>query len=270
MTARMIDAYKRHLVAAGYASTTTEDSGKLLRRVDAELPCGLPVATRSELVAWLAQPDWSAQTRKTYHDHLCRFYAWAADPADPWISYDPAAGLPTPRVPQRLPRPATDEQVRVCSRCDTMPWRLHTVLAAYAGLRPCEIARLQREHVDQAWVLVRLGKGRKDRRVPTHPRVWELVAPLPDGPLTHYPDGRRATPSWVSKRTAEHLHRRHHLPITLYNLRHWYGTCVQAGQGDIRVTQAAMGHSSPVTTAGYTEVSDARLLAAVLALPDLT
>lgn len=271
----MIQAHIRHMTAAGYAANTIRDAGRLLDRVNAELPFGLPTALPEELAEWLAQqgqsretPDegWSRQTRKTYRDHLCRFYRWAADTSDPWIDTNPATGLRAPRVPVGLPRPATDEQVRICVTRAAQPWRLHCMLAAHAGLRPCEIARLRREDIDEQWVHIHLGKGDKSRRIPTHRRIWAAVEPLPAGPLTHR---RTATAQWVSQATARHIRRTLRIDVTLYNLRHWYGTRVQAAQGDIRVTQELMGHSSPVTTSRYTQVSDRRLRSAIDALPDL-
>lgn len=270
ITADMITAHRRYLVVAGYAESTIRGADELLTRVDTELPFGLPTASPEELVGWLARPHWSTQTRKTYRDHLARFFAWAANPTDPWIDRDPTAGLPRLRVPARLPRPATHEQARICLTQTSPPWRLCCLLAAYAGLRPCEIARLHREHVDPQWLSVHQGKGGRSRRVPTHPLVWRVVEPMPAGPLVRRPDGAPVSPAWVSKRTAEVLRRVYRLPIALYSLRHWYGTYIQAGQGDNRVTQELMGHASPVTTAGYTAVSDGRLRAAVDTLPTFT
>lgn len=266
----MVTAHRRYLTAAGYAANTIRDAAELLLRVDADLPFGLAVASAEELVGWLAQQDWTTQTRKTYRNHLRRFFKWAADSDDPWISFDPSAGIPSPKVAARLPRPATDEQVRRCCHDIGMPWRLHCRLAAYAGLRSCEIARLAREQVDPVWLAVERGKGGKDRRIPTHPLIWQLVEAMPPGPLARRPDGSPASPEWVSKRTAEVLRREYRIGVALYNLRHWYGTNVQVGQGDLRVTQELMGHSSPATTAIYTQVSDVRLRAAIQGLPDIT
>lgn len=290
ITAEMIAAHQRYLTAAGYAATTIRDAGELLARVDADLPYGLPTATHEEIVDWLAQRydphaeerPWSRQTRKTYRDHIARFGAWAADPVDPWIDRDPAAALPRLRVPARLPRPAKHEHTRAACLLTDMPWRLCCRLAAYAGLRPCEIARLRREDVDRNWLII-LGKGDRSRRVPTHPVIWSTVEHLPpgapirlgngrlvSGPLVRRPNGEPATGDWVSKSAGLALRKLYGLPISLYRLRHWYGTYVQAGQGDDRVTQELMGHASPVTTAGYTAVSDARLRAAIESLPTWT
>lgn len=264
----MIDAHLTYLRASGYSRTTISDAGKLLHRLDAELPQGLPVALPEELAAWLAHdPDWSRQTLATYRLHIVRFYRWATDDSDRWLDYDPSEGLRSIRVPRRLPRPALDEHVRQALQLPA-PWGLHCKLAAYAGLRPCEIAIQRREDISADLVVVTHGKGDKSRVVPTDPIVWDAVRRMPPGLVTWRRDGRPVTAEWVSKRTAERLRRRG-LPISLYWLRHWFGTNVQAGQGDVRVTQELMGHASPNTTMGYTQVTSRRMRDAVATLPRL-
>lgn len=270
MGQEMIDAHLTYLRAQGYSPNTIRDARRCLTRLDRDLPYGLPVALPEELAEWLARDNWSRQTRKTYRDHIARFFAWATDPADPWVDRNPAIGLRAPRVPTGLPRPAADHDVQLCVTTAAQPWRMHCILAAYAGLRPCEIAQLRREDVDEQWLHVHRGKGGRDRRIPTHPAVWAAVRDLPPGPVTRQVNGRPATAQWVSQMTARYMHRTLRLDITLYNLRHWYGTVTQAVQGDARVTQELMGHASLTTTARYTAVSDLRLRAAIAALPDLT
>ncbi|WP_238452087.1 tyrosine-type recombinase/integrase [Micromonospora sp. 4G55] len=265
----MIDAHCTHLRYRGRSENTIRDAAKLLRRLDRELPAGLPVATLPELEAWLAHnPNWSAQTRETYRLHMVRFFRWAVRPSDPWVDDDQCTKLEPITVPASLPRPALTEHVRAaCTQLPT-PWRYHCILAAYAGLRPCEIARLRREDVTEQVMYVMRGKGGKRRAVPTHPVIWTAVAPLRPGLITYRHSGATVTPAWVSQRTADQLHK-HDLPITLYNLRHWFATRVQEGQGDLRVTQELMGHSSPNTTSIYTQVVNSRGRAAVATLPRL-
>lgn len=55
----------------------------------------------------------------------------------------------------------------------------------------------------------------------------------------------------------------------LHRLRHWYGTTVQQLQGDLLVTQRALRHRQPTTTAGYARVTDPRVAEAVRSLPIL-
>lgn len=263
-TAEIIEAHRRWMRAGGYADNTVRDACKLLYRADGLLPYGLPVATGDELADLLATDGWSAQTRATYRQHLCRLYAWAADGG--WIDFDPSTKLRRPRVPPGVPNPPPDVQVAAALRLG-WPWRLHIILAAYAGLRCCEIATIGREHITQARLRV-TGKGGRTRIVPTDPYVWQTVAPLPAGPVAVRRDGRPATPAWVSVRTAEHLHR-HGLPFTLHRLRDWYATKALDHCGNLRVVQELLGHASPATTAIYTKISIEQKAAAVAGLPRL-
>lgn len=261
----MIAAHRAWLTAAGLARTTVSDAARCLRQANREMSHGLPTADRTEITAWLASPQWSAQTRKTYRDHVVRFFRWAADPADPWLDRDPTVGIPAPRVPRRLPRPAPDRLVWAACTVPPMPYLLHCRLAAYGGLRPCEIARLHRGHISADWVTVHQGKGGRSRRVPTHRLVWDLVRDMPDGPVTHRARAR-VTARWVAGGTAALLRRRG-IDTSLYPLRHWYATRAQMAQGDARVTQELLGHASLATTMVYTQVSDSRLRSTVDALP---
>lgn len=263
-TTQIIEAHRTWMTAGGYAGNTMRDACKLLYRADRQLPYGLPVATGDELAVLLATDGWTAQTRATYRQHICRFFPWAVEHG--WIDFDPSTRLRRPRVPAGVPDPPPDEQVAAALRLG-WPWRLHVILAAFAGLRCCEIATVAREDITQVRLRV-TGKGGKTRLVPTDPYVWQAVAGKPAGPVARHPDGRPATPAWVSCRTAEHLHR-HGLPFTLHRLRDWFATKALDHCGDLRVVQELLGHSSPATTAVYTQVSDRRKAAAVAGLPRL-
>lgn len=267
-TQETIKAHLTHLRAQGLADNTIRDANRTLNAADAGLPNGLRSAYPHELTAWLANPAWSRQTRATYRQHLVRFYTWATRSEDPWLSYNPAAGLPRPQVRPGLPRPALDEQVHVAITTLDEPWRLHCILAAYEGLRCVEIARLLREQVSEQSVLVH-GKGDRWAAVPTHPLVWSAVRDLPAGPLTRMTNGAPATAHWVSYSTRCKL-RKAGLALSLHRFRHWFGTTIQHHYRDLRVTQTLLRHASPVSTAVYTEVADESRREAVGCLPDLT
>jgi len=260
-TTDMIESHLAWMRAGGYARNTSDDARKLLYRCDTDLPAGLPIATGDELATFLATDGWSTQTRATYRQHLCRFYAWGVQ--DGWIDFDPSTGLRRPRVPAGLPRPATDEQVAACLDRAADPWRLHCVLAAYAGMRSFEIAAAGRDDFTQRRIRVH-GKGGKVRLVPTDPYVWQAIAPLPAGPVAGSRDA-----DWVSIRTAGYLRRRLHIPVSLHMLRHWYATTTLRVHRNLRVVQKLLGHSSPSTTAVYTEVTDEEMAEAVAGLPRL-
>jgi integrase len=277
---KLIAAYEAHMRAAGFAVNTIEDRVKYLVRIDAELPCGLAYATTEELADKLANPAYSRATRATYYGHVRGFYAYHADPRRPvGLDWDPSAGLTRPRVPQGLPRPVTDAELRHALEHAREPWRTYVLLAAYGGLRSFEIVRQTREEITggkSGTITILDGKGGKARVVPTYPLVWGAVENLPRGLLAQPSSSGRLDADFMSSETARYIRKRLDLPgFTLHRCRHWYATMLLrprslGGAGaDLRAVQQLMGHSSPATTAIYTLVTDEQRRIAVAALPAL-
>jgi len=262
-TCELIDLHEQWLVAGGYAAdTTATDAGELLRRINRQMPQSLGTATEAEITAWIARTEWSAQTKASYRTIIQRFFGHAVQAG--YLSLNPSVNLRRPKVPRRLPRPASDEQVRRAVTGLREPWRLHCILAAHAGMRCCEIGRAYRNHFTEERICV-FGKGDKTREVPTHPAIWRAVKGLPPGCLTRPREEQR---DWVSVATSRALHRAG-LPISLHQLRHWFATSLTAGGVNIQVVAELLGHASVATTQVYSLVPTSLLRAAVDALPDL-
>lgn len=206
-----------------------------------------------------------AKARNVWLSTLHAFYVWGirAGHAD----FDPTVAIDRPKLRRALPRPILDEElVVVLEQADAMmgAW---CVLMAYAGLRCAEVAGLTRERVTPGLLHV-VGKGQVERLVPTHPAVLESLRRhgMPrSGPIFLRDDGMPFTANRVSARTGYHL-RRCGSDATPHQLRHWFGTKTYAACRDLRVVQELMGHSSPLTTAGYAAYSRATAEAAVLAI----
>lgn len=262
----MIEAHITWMRAGTFAENTATNAGKLLLRAHRQLPEGLHAATGDELAEWLASnSSWSEQTVSRYYKDLVRFYRWASGGRDPWISWDPSVDLRRPVAHAGLPRPATEEAARVAIYDMREPWRLAARFAGLAGLRPCEIATVRRDDVTERNITIK-GKGGRTRAVPTHPLIWETVASRPGGRLVTDRRGDPYDAEGISKAGAYHL-RKHKLAITLYALRHYFGTTIQERYRDLRVTQELMGHASPTTTQVYTLVTSERMREAIDCLP---
>lgn len=264
----LIERHCAHMRQRGLSENTIHDRCALLRRMDAELPMGLEEALVEELTNWLAGPapepgkrGWSRQTRATYYGHLMGFYEWACDERDPHLSFNPAASLGRPRVPKRVPKPVTDDELDYCLR-HAGRWYLPQLLAAYGTARCCELAILRRHDINQHTVTI-TGKGDKTRVVPTHPLVWEAVRDLPAGRLVP------GTPGEVSRNARRHFDRTGMPEVTMHRLRHWFATTALANGADLITVSLLMGHSSTRTTLAYCEISDRQRRTAILALPVL-
>jgi integrase/recombinase XerC len=267
MTA-LIDEYVDWLRTCSRSRRTIGDRRDILNRIDADLPHGIAAATSDELKVWIYRDDWSPATRETYYGAVRSFFVWATNPYDPKLDFNPTDLLPRPPAIRGLPRPVTDRQLQKILTEARDPFRLWSILAAYAGLRCCEIAQLDRGDITETAIRIRKGKGNKPGVVPTHTAIWAAVKDLPDGPLAFTDTGELAGAKYVSIRTALYFRRNLKMPgVALHRLRHWYGTTTYKHTRDIRVTQELLRHSSPQTTAIYTLVDDEERRAAIQTLP---
>lgn len=228
----------------------------ILRRVEREVGPLLDVTTE-QLRGWLDRPL-ADRSRYTNISHLARFYRWAM--LEGHRADDPTMRLTRPRLRPGLPRPVATADLSVALEQASGAMAAMMALAAFGGLRCCEIAALdgQDVHTDRG-VLVVTGKGRKLRVVPMHPVVVEQLrrhgVPA-QGPV--FTERGRRMPAWrVSHLVRAHLHACG-VVATAHQLRHWFATEAYEACGDLRVVQELLGHSSPATTAVYTQWSQAR------------
>jgi integrase/recombinase XerC len=254
----LIEAHLAHLAELGRSPKTIRTYGTALWAAHRELPYGLPRATRQELAGWLAGYP-SAATRRVYLAAFRCFTRWALKTGH--LDRDEAAQLHRPAPPRALPHPCTDGQLATILGHARQPCRLWSTLAAYAGLRCCEVAGLHREHATAESLRVLHGKGGRPRVVPTHPAVWQALEHLPPGPVA---PGRGS--DYISGRLrAEFL--RLGCDTAAHELRHWYGTTLVASGAGLEQVRILMGHSSVRTTLGYVLVASPALAAAVARLP---
>lgn len=205
-----------------------------------------------------AAAGWAPETSKSVRTAYRAFYRWAH--AAGHVESDPAAPLPPVRVSPGVPRPAP-EHVLAKALADAAPReRLLLMLAAFAGLRCCELARL-----DGSWwgdpMLRVLGKGAKWRLVPvTLPELTTELDLLADAGGPAFPNrltGKPITAGHVSRLLSEAL------PPgwTGHTLRHRFATITLEQTKDLLAVAEVLGHASTETTQRYTRVSRARLLA---------
>lgn len=269
----MTDLIPEHLtwLSTSTRPNTVDARRSLLERASRELPHGLDKAHPTELSEFLTRRrkhrdgvrPWSAATRRVYDSHLREFYGWGV--LFGWYASSPMAHLRRPREPKRAPRPVTDAELARALELSPEPWRTGVLLAAYGGLRCCEIAALTRAEVTEAHIRV-TGKGGHIRMVDTAPLLWQLLEHRPPGLLV---PGRRGQFKRLATAQRSHWLRIGMPDITLHRFRHWFATTLLTAGADIRVVQELMGHASLATTQLYTAVVDSRRRAAVRLLPEM-
>lgn len=258
--------------AANLAERTVKERAAAVRALSEHAGVDPLAVEPRHIVRWLARPGLSAVTRSTYHAHVRAFYRWAVEAGH--RADDPTTATPVPKRPRSVPRPIQTEQLAavlaVCSRTRT---RAMVMLAALAGLRVHEIAKVAGEDFDlDARTLTVTGKGSKQAVIPLHADLVELARdewPRRGYWFTSYEDRRRPVTSRAVGQAISRAMNRAGVVGTAHQLRHWYGTELLERGASLRTVQELLRHESVATTQIYTRVTSGRRRAAIdgLALP---
>lgn len=197
------------------------------------------------------------------------------------IAVNPAAELDLPRFNRRLPRTvlsaAETEQVLALPDTNTprgLRDRAMLELLYATGIRRMELIQLCVQDVDlrQSTVMIRHGKGDKDRLLPMGRRAAEWLsrylkegrphlAPA-SGMGAMFP-GNKGLPinlTWLSTIIGDYVVRSNVGKAGACHLfRHSMATMMLDGGADIRYIQAMLGHASLTTTQIYTHVTIKKL-----------
>ena len=221
---------------------------------------------------------------RSQHTHLVpvrSFFKWLAK--DNLILFNPASELELPKLGHRLPKHVltaaeADQVLAVPSLSDPLGIRDRAILETFysTGMRRAELIGLKLYDLDveRGTVMIRQGKGQKDRMVPIGERALafidkylvevrpSLVLEPDDGTIFLTHEGLPFTPnrmtqlvrdhvdvSGIGKRGACHL------------FRHTMATLMLEGGADIRFIQQMLGHAKLETTQIYTQVSIRQLKA---------
>lgn len=220
--------------------------------------------TTAELAAWIGNPDWSTETKRSVRSAVRSFYGWAH--ASGLIDRNPAALLPPIKAKGPNPRPMPDEVLEAALAKADRRQRLMILLGAREGMRRGEIAAVHPRRdlhrgVD-GWKLTVHGKGRKIRIMPiADDLAREILEEAGDGFLFPggYQNSGHLSPYWIAR-----LIRRCLVDAwTTHTLRHRFGTKIYMGTGDIYVVKELLGHSRTETTELYVEKPFQKMRAAL-------
>jgi len=197
------------------------------------------------------------------------------------ILYNPASEMELPRKDFHLPRHVLtlEEAETVLNSIDLsrpMGLRDRVILEVFysTGIRRTELCRLERYDIDlnRGIVIIRHGKGRKERVVPIGDRalawikkyLWELrpelVVNSDDNTLFLNKTGDPLTPKHLSRIVREHVKASGiGKEGSCHMFRHTMATLMLEGGADTRYIQEMLGHSSLETTQIYTRVSIGKL-----------
>jgi integrase/recombinase XerC len=191
------------------------------------------------------------------------------------VQTNPAAGLRTPRIGQRLPEVMSEEKtnrlidaVEQKEPVEKPSWERDLALLEFlygCGIRVSELVGINLEDLDfsQGWLRVR-GKGNKEREVPVGERAVAAAK--------RYLEKRAGTPderalflnsrgTRLSDRQVRRLVKFYALAATgdstvhPHSFRHAYATHLLSDGADLRAIQELLGHARLSTTQKYTQVS---------------
>ncbi len=219
----------------------------------------------------LHEKDYSAASIIRKIASLRGFFKWSC--TNGITNTNPALTLEQPKVPQKLPKVMTVEEVNNLLNQDLN--KFHRVIAEIlygCGLRVSELVNLKITDYDLNGKFLKCtGKGSKDRVVPMGKKAVKAITdflPERDYILQKFnlqskylfinEKGKKATRQEVYTFIHEQG-KRLHKAISPHTLRHSFATHLLENGADLRVVQELLGHSSVSTTQLYTHISKKRL-----------
>lgn len=234
----------------------------------------------ADLRAWMAHARSTGLSARSLARALSAvkgYIAWCADAQG--IDASLALSTRSPKHRRKLPRPLSEDGARDMldtvgdyAHADWIAARDTAVLTLLygCGLRISEALGLTGADAPLPEVLRIIGKGDKERLVPTLPAARAALAEYTrlcpydlarDQPLFRGARGGPLNPrliALVMEKARGHLG----LPAsaTPHALRHSFATHLLSAGGDLRMIQELLGHASLATTESYTAVDTARLM----------
>jgi len=214
---------------------------------------------------------------KTYRNHwqyLKIFFDFCLRQG--YVRSNPVAGIEKPKLPEKLPRCLSHQDaLTVLVHSYGYEWRHpftaarnHAIIATLmmAGLRLQELLDLEVQDVDLAGagILVRKGKGSKDRLVPIHYKLLPILrgfleARRQAGKVSRWLfTGVHSEKQLLQKdvrRICKKISAAARVKFTPHVLRHTLGRELVDSGVDIKTVQRIFGHAQVTTTELYTHLS---------------
>ncbi|MGR5147745.1 site-specific tyrosine recombinase XerD [Photobacterium alginatilyticum] len=227
---------------------------------------------------WLFDADYKQTSRARMVSAIRRLYQYLH--REKIREDDPSAMLVSPKLPKRLPKDISEEQVDALLDApdpnDPIELRDKAMLELlYAtGLRVTELVSLTMENVSLRQGVVRVtGKGGKERLVPMGENAVDWIEQFIDSGRPQLLGEKSSDVVFPSKRAKQMTrqtfwHRIKHYAVLAgidsdklspHVMRHAFATHLLNYGADLRVVQMLLGHSDLSTTQIYTHVATERL-----------
>lgn len=258
--AELFQLFDSYQAGRGLADSTRRRRRMCLRNFTTFMaPLSITSAKPADIDKWLTRLT-SQGTKGSYFSDLSSFFLWAH--RRELVVSNPMTLCDPPRRPKLLPKPARADVIATAVAMSNGTTQLMILLGALAGLRVSEIAALSSEDIfldrEPPALMVRQGKGGKDRIVPLHPVLQERLSGVGHGWLfpSKNPERDHVTALGVGHRVSNALSAASEgqQRVTAHCLRHYFGSeAAKWARGNLILVGGLMGHSDPVTTLGYVE-----------------
>lgn len=200
------------------------------------------------------------------------FFKWFC--ANEYGTSNPAQTLELPKLPKKLPKVMTEEELNTILNSDLNTEESLIVELLYGcGLRVSELVNLKLNNIDiNSKYIQCFGKGSKERIVPFGEKAKAALKKFlktrdtillknkieNSKVLFLKPDGKQITRQDVYnfiRKQGEKIHKH----ISPHTLRHSFATHLLENGADLRVVQELLGHSDVSTTQLYTHITKKRL-----------
>ena len=198
------------------------------------------------------------------------FFKWLY--ANEYISQNPAQMIEQPKLPKKLPKVVTVEEItKILNSGLNQTQEVIVELLYGCGLRVSELVNLKLNNIDiNSRYIQCYGKGSKERIVPFGHKALDAIKKymkLRDLRTLKNPD----TKKFFIKENGQEITRQDvynfiraqgekiHKHISPHTLRHSFATHLLENGADLRVVQELLGHSDVSTTQLYTHITKKRL-----------
>lgn len=217
---------------------------------------------------------WEPKTFRNHWQNIKTFFDWCVKKGI--VKKNPVEGIEKPKMKKHLPRCISrEEALKILCYATSIKWKykleqsrneaiIHTLL--FTGLRLQELLNLQVSDVNLAdgSILVRMGKGGKDRMVPIHPRLTPKLRGYSEErkkslePSQWFFTGIKSDKQLCQRdvrRILKVITNASGVKVTAHMLRHTFGKLMVEADFNIYKLKEIMGHEQVTTTQKYVSVA---------------
>jgi len=252
-----LEAFRRYLERRAYSRHTVESYLRDLEQFCQTLRGSLQAVSRRQIDTFIDHQRTQELSSLTINRRLAavkHFYQFLADQAD-GVQENPVRRTHLLRRPRALPRPFKESELQqLFAVVRDLRDRAIFTLMLRAGLRVSEVAQLELDDVDlqAGTVLVRQGKGRRDRQVYLSADALELLRQC----LAQRPRMKTVRFFWNEKRKGENLSskaiqkamerycEKAGIKGSCHRFRHSFATQLLENGAQLMTVRDCLGHSS--------------------------